>query len=142
MTKRVITIKRAKAPHLSRSGGVEKANAGKNADAAKQMRSASTKEKARNPKLPVEAAPGRIATEDKQRAKREKVVRDTFTMPKSDYQKLAVLKQRCLDAGVSVKKSELLRAGILLLESVPLKRYLEVVSAVEPVKTGRPPKSR
>ena len=62
-------------------------------------------------------------------------------MPKSDYAKIAILKQKCVDAGVSVKKSELLRAGLLLLASAPEKRLLAAVSAVETVKTGRPEKS-
>jgi hypothetical protein len=72
--------------------------------------------------------------------KKEKVVRDRFTMPKSDYEKLTALKQKCLDAGVSVKKSELLRAGLLLLDSAPPKRLIEAISVVEAVKTGRPAK--
>jgi anti-sigma28 factor (negative regulator of flagellin synthesis) len=72
------------------------------------------------------------------RAKKDKVVRDSFTMPKSDYDKIAALKQKCLDAGVSVKKSELLRAGLLMLEAAAPKRLLAAVEAVEAVKTGRP----
>lgn len=90
----------------------------------------------------VEPAPAAPTAEVKvKRVKREKVVRDSFTMPKSDYEKIAVLKQKCLDAGVSVKKSELLRAGLLLLESAASKRLLAAISAVETVKTGRPTKS-
>lgn len=90
----------------------------------------------------VEAKPVAAAVEEKpKRAKKEKVVRDSFTMPKSDYAKIAILKQKCVDAGVSVKKSELLRAGLLLLASAPEKRLLAAVSAVETVKTGRPAKS-
>jgi hypothetical protein len=73
--------------------------------------------------------------------KKEKVVRDSFTMPKSDYEKIAALKQKCLDVGVSVKKSEVLRAGLLLLEGATSKRLLAAISAVEAVKTGRPSKS-
>lgn len=90
----------------------------------------------------AEAAPVKapVAAKDK-RAKKEKVVRDSFTMPKSDYDKIAVLKQKCLAAGVSVKKSEILRAGLVLLESAALKRLLAAVAAVEQVKTGRPAKS-
>jgi hypothetical protein len=83
-----------------------------------------------------------VAAEGKaKRVKKEKVVRDSFTMPKYDYEKIAALKQKCLDAGVSVKKSELMRAGLLLLESAPAKRLLAAISAVETVKTGRPTKS-
>jgi hypothetical protein len=73
--------------------------------------------------------------------KKEKVVRDSFTMPKTDYEKLAILKKKCLDAGVAVKKSELLRAGLKLLESTSEKRLLAAIAAVETVKTGRPSKS-
>jgi hypothetical protein len=86
---------------------------------------------------PAKAANGTKAT----RAKKEKVVRDSFTMPKSDYQKIAALKQKCLAAGVSVKKSEILRAGLLMLESAAEKRLLAAVAAVEQVKTGRPTKA-
>lgn len=69
-------------------------------------------------------------------------MRDTFTMPRADYEKIAVLKQRCLDAGVAVKKSELLRAALLLLASEPTKGLLATIVALELVKTGRPPKSK
>ncbi len=81
--------------------------------------------------------------EKKVRAKKEKekVVRDSFTMPKSDYAKIAELKQRCLDAGVPVKKSELLRAGLNLLAVSPAKRLIAAVQELEAVKTGRPAKS-
>lgn len=77
----------------------------------------------------------------KESAKKEKVVRDSFTMPKADYEKIATLKKKCLDAGITVKKSELLRAGLLLLDSTSEKRLLAAVAAVETVKTGRPAKS-
>jgi hypothetical protein len=91
---------------------------------------------------PVDAAPVSPAADVKaKRARKEKVVRDSFTMPKSDYEKIASLKQKCLDAGVSVKKSELLRAGLHLLDSAPAKRLVAAISAVETVKTGRPSKS-
>lgn len=91
---------------------------------------------------PAEESPARVAGQRREHVKREKVVRDIFTMPRADYEQLAVLKQRCLDSGVAVKKSELVRAGLLLLASEPTKRLLAAVKAVEPVKTGRPPKSK
>jgi len=82
-----------------------------------------------------------VAAEQKsKRVKKEKVVRDSFTMPKTDYEKLGELKQKCLSAGVAVKKSELLRAGLLLLEAAPLAELLDAIAAVETVKTGRPAK--
>ncbi|MGI4812103.1 MAG: hypothetical protein ACRYG5_07790 [Janthinobacterium lividum] len=91
---------------------------------------------------PAEALAAVVIVEEKpKRPKKAKVVRDSFTMPKADYLKIAALKQKCLAAGVQVKKSELLRAGLLLLEKVSEQRLLAVVASVETVKTGRPAKS-
>ncbi|WP_026035607.1 hypothetical protein [Cupriavidus sp. BIS7] len=73
--------------------------------------------------------------------KPEKVVRDRFTMPKSDYRKLAELKERCLAAGVHIKKSEILRAGLLVLTRKGPKQLVAAVTKVEAVKAGRPPKT-
>ncbi|RKT26403.1 hypothetical protein B0G69_2148 [Paraburkholderia sp. RAU2J] len=94
------------------------------------------------PSATVKTKPSKANAEVKaKRAKKDKVVRDSFTMPQSDYEKIAALKLKCLAAGVSIKKSELLRAGLLMLESAAPKRLLAAVSAVEQVKTGRPAKS-
>lgn len=79
------------------------------------------------------------ASPDK-KPKKAKVIRDSFTMPEEDYRKLAELKDRCLAGGQKVKKSELLRAGLALLGSLPAKRLLAAVASVESVKTGRPAK--
>ncbi|MFD2271763.1 hypothetical protein ACFS07_12895 [Undibacterium arcticum] len=71
-------------------------------------------------------------------AKKAKVIRDSFTMPEVDYRKLAELKSRCLAAGVSVKKSELLRIGLHLLAALPIARLTAAATALESVKkTGR-----
>jgi hypothetical protein len=72
------------------------------------------------------------------RVKKEKVVRDSFTMPKSDYAKLASLKEKCQKNGVRVKKSELLRAALTMLDAATEKRLVEAIKALETVKTGRP----
>ena len=69
-----------------------------------------------------------------------KVIRDSFTMPQSDYAKIAVLKQALMKSGIQVKKSELLRAGLLELEKLSLAQLKKSVSQVEQIKTGRPKK--
>ena len=46
------------------------------------------------------------------KAKKAKLIRDSFTMPDGEYALIATLKKRCLDAGVSAKKSEILRAAV------------------------------
>jgi hypothetical protein len=68
-----------------------------------------------------------------------KVIRDSFTMPAADYERIGVLKQRCIGLGVAIKKSELLRAGLVMLENLPDENLARVAAAVESVKTGRPP---
>ena len=66
-----------------------------------------------------------------------KVVRDGFTMPKGDYDTLKALKALCLQSGVDVKKSELLRAGILALAAMPATELLGRMRALPAVKAGR-----
>ena len=68
------------------------------------------------------------------------MVRDSYTMPENDYAKLAELKKKCLKAGVPVKKSELLRAGLTVLAKLPTTALLKTVKQVEKIKTGRPGK--
>ena len=87
------------------------------------------------------AAPSTPSGKKSKQAKKEKVVRDSFTMPKSDYDKIATLKQKCADNGVAVKKSELLRAGLLILATATDVQLIAAVGAVETVKTGRPEKT-
>jgi hypothetical protein len=69
----------------------------------------------------------------------DKVIRDSFTMPVADYELIGVLKQRCIGLGLAMKKSELLRAGLAALRSLPDEGLARIVMAVESVKTGRPP---
>ena len=66
-----------------------------------------------------------------------KVVRDGFTMPRGDYDILKSLKAQCLKSGVDVKKSELLRAGILALAALPAVELLSRMRALPVVKAGR-----
>jgi hypothetical protein len=130
-----------KRPHASPAEGISEAvPSGKTVETAKTPQAASKPQSRKT--APAEDVPRRVARHRKEHVKQEKVVRDTFTMPREDYEQLTILKQRCLDAGVAVKKSELVRAGLLLLASEPTKRFLAAVKAVEPVKTGRPPKSK
>lgn len=42
-------------------------------------------------------------------------VREKYTMPEGEFEQLLVMKQRLSDLGVPVKKSELVRAGLLQL---------------------------
>ena len=76
----------------------------------------------------------------KKSTKKPKLVRDSFTFPASDYALIAALKQRAISAGVDVKKSELIRAGLAALVAMPDEQLLAVVNSLEKIKTGRPAK--
>jgi hypothetical protein len=129
-----------KQPAKTRKAAAPKKAAASKKAAAPKKAPAKTAE-ARKPKKAA-AAPAPAASEEKaRRAKKEKVVRDSFTMPKSDYAKIDELKKRCVAAGISVKKSELLRAGLQMLAFSADKRLIAAVSALERVKTGRPAKA-
>lgn len=78
----------------------------------------------------------------KEKQKKIKLVRDSFTMPENDYAKIAELKKKCLAAGVHIKKSELLRAGLTYLTKLSKPALLKTVKQVEKIKTGRPAKHR
>lgn len=69
---------------------------------------------------------------------KQKMVRDSFTMPAGDYARLNILKTKCLENGMEVKKSELIRAGLISLSGMPVKALLSAVKEVERIKTGRP----
>jgi hypothetical protein len=71
---------------------------------------------------------------------RQKMVRDSFTMPRGDYELIAQLKQRSLARQRVVKKSELLRAGLHALSALSDAQLLGRLGALAPIKTGRPKK--
>jgi hypothetical protein len=81
---------------------------------------------------------GKLSKADK--PKKIKMVRDSFSMPENEYLQFAALKRKCLLAGVHVKKSELLRAGLICLLKLSDSELVNVVGQVEILKTGRPPK--
>ena len=71
---------------------------------------------------------------------KQKVVRDSFTMPQDEYQKIAEIKATCLKANMHVKKSEILRAGLKMLAESGVAQLKLALSSVEKIKTGRPQK--
>lgn len=77
---------------------------------------------------------------EKSDAPKNKLVRDSFTIPKAEYAVLNELKQRATRLTQPAKKSEILRAGIELLKGLSDTAFLAALAAVPNLKTGRPPK--
>lgn len=77
----------------------------------------------------------------KQDREPERLVRDSFTIPAGEYEAIDALKRRYLENGIHMKKSEILRAGLLALSSMDIEELTEVAGRVERIKPGRPKKS-
>lgn len=90
---------------------------------------------------PVKAAapaPGEMEAKAGKDSKKHKLVRDSFTMPRADFELIHTLKERALGFKRPTKKSELLRAGLqalAALDDAALKARLE---RLIPLKPGRP----
>ncbi len=84
----------------------------------------------------AKAAPTKAAKE-----KKVKVVRDSFTLPKTELLQIADMKKRAMALGVEVKKSELIRAGLQALSSMADAAFKKALGNVPTIKTGRPAKN-
>lgn len=82
------------------------------------------------------------ADDTKEKPKKPKLVRDSFTMPDAEYAVLANIKKNCLNAGIEVKKSELLRVGVAMLRDLDTEKIKELIGNLTPLKTGRPKKNK
>jgi hypothetical protein len=74
----------------------------------------------------------------KDKQKKHKLVRDSFSMPEAEYAVLGNVKKACLKAGVEVKKSELLRIGVALIQKMDVAALKSVLATLPPLKAGRP----
>jgi len=91
---------------------------------------------------PIAAVPAAEKKKDKPKAKKQKLVRDSFTMPEAEYEALAEMKKTCIKAGVAVKKSELLRVAVSLLRKMDVAQIEQALGTLTPVKAGRPSKQK
>ena len=71
-----------------------------------------------------------------------KLVRDSFTIPRTEYEVLDALKARLVKLTRPAKKSEVLRAGIAVLAALNDTALCAALDAVPAIKTGRPKKAK
>ncbi len=101
------------------------------AKAAKPVKPTKAVKKAEAPKQAKQAKadkPGKAA----------KVIRDSFTMPESDFAIIDRIKLRAIEWKQPVKKSEVLRAALHALEALGDAKVRALLAALEPIKKGRP----
>lgn len=71
-----------------------------------------------------------------------KLVRDSLSIPKDEYEVIALLKLRAGKLGHAAKKTEILRAGLKAVAALPDAAFLAALQAVPSIKTGRPAKHK
>ena len=101
----------------------------------------------KNSAKPVKKAIEKKATVKQAKINSEKpttpqLVRDSFTIPESEYVGLAKIKKACLKDGFEIKKSELIRIGISLVTSLSTAKVKSAKKKLQTVKTGRPRKHK
>ena len=95
-----------------------------------------------SPKASPKAAPKAAqAVVEREKIRKPKLVRDSFTMPEEEYAVLALVKKACLKAGFEIKKSELLRVGVALISQIDMATLKSVLASLPQLKTGRPKSS-
>lgn len=89
-------------------------------------------------KAATKAAPSAADKEKDMKAKKPKLVRDSFTIPKDEYAVIETLKERTARLSTPAKKSELLRAGLKLLSQLDDATLQKAMQSIPAIKTGRP----
>ncbi len=107
----------------------------KAAPAPKPVRKGAAKPAAASP------APGTANEAVREKARKAKLVRDSFTMPEHEYEVIGQVKKACLKAGFEIKKSELLRIGVALISQLDMATLQNVLASLPQLKTGRPKKA-
>jgi hypothetical protein len=93
---------------------------------------------AHTPTIPSPVATQEADTDKSKKPKKPKLVRDSFKFPQQEYAAFDALKARCLKAGLAIKKSELVRAGLVALQSLDDDQLIEILNKLEKLKAGRP----
>lgn len=78
----------------------------------------------------------------KEKIRKPRLIRDSFTMPEEEYAVLGDVKKLCLKAGIEVKKSELLRIGVAHIRQLSLPELKKSIASLMPLKAGRPKKEK
>lgn len=92
-----------------------------------------TRKKGESPPKSAKHSEGRATRS----AKNSMVIRDTFSMPDGDYKRIEALRSLAARQGHIHTKSELIRAGLVLLSSLTPEGLVKALSQVERVKPGR-----
>lgn len=140
----MVTTTRQAAPRKAPTTAKKAAVTAPAADTAAAPTPAKGKRVQRPAAKPTQAAAPKTAApkaDKKVKAEKIKVVRDSFTIPKTEYAQIADMKKRAMALGKEAKKSELIRAGLALLAATGDAAFTKALASVPTLKTGRPGKA-
>jgi hypothetical protein len=135
------TAKKSTAKTVTKTAAKKVTSAASKAPIQKSIvkKAVATKPASKPASKPLPPAPTKAAKPVKPaKVKKPKLVRDSFTIPKDEYVVINSLKLRAGKLGQSVKKSELLRAGVKALAAMTDIQFKAALSNVPTIKTGRP----
>ena len=99
------------------------------------------------PKLPPKKASVKkiiqaqlAAVQASPKEKKDKLIRDSFTIPESEYVVLSTVKKACLNAAIEVKKSELIRIALGQLGQMSIPKLSSALKGLTKIQSGRPKK--
>lgn len=73
------------------------------------------------------------------RTTESKAIRTAFTMTSEDQALIERIRKRFIEGGVSVSKSEVVRAGLQALWELPKEQLIDILQHVEKFTQGRKP---
>ncbi len=101
---------------------------------AKVATKAPTKSVAK-PTLNAAVAKPIVAT---QQVAKQKLVRDSFTLPETDHDLIKQCKKAAVVSGRETKKSEVVRAAIHVFSRMPIAAQLSAYASLQTIVVGRP----
>ncbi|MCK9382548.1 MAG: hypothetical protein M0P95_15980 [Sulfuritalea sp.] len=84
------------------------------------------------------SAPAKQTKSNGGKPKKLKLVSNRYKIPDNEYAQLTAVKKRLLALGVSAKRSELLRAGLMLLVALEDVQLKKAVAQVELTRASQP----
>ena len=121
-----------KAPAVKKRSVAKKINLVKKAAAKKTAKKTSKK---------APAKPSKSTKANKAiKTVKTKLIRDSFAIPEKEYAALVAVKKTCLKAGLEIKKTELIRIGIALVNNLTTAKIKTAQAKLTQISAGRPKK--
>ena len=119
-----------KAPAVKKRSVAKKTNLVKKVAAKKAVKKAAKKTSKKTPVKSTKAT----------KTVKTKLVRDSFAIPEKEYAALVAVKKACLKAGLEIKKTELIRIGIALVNTLTTAKIKTAQAKLTQITAGRPKK--